>query len=88
MNLGQNDPDENRNRLLHATVPIILQAECNKYYEKYGVFSSNICAGYVEGGTDSCSGDSGGPLVCYQGMISLAGPQWKVRNYQSRRSLE
>ena len=88
INLGQNDPDENRNRLLHATVPIILQAECNKYYEKYGVFSSNICAGYVEGGTDSCSGDSGGPLVCYQGMISLAGPQWKVRSYQSGRSLE
>lgn len=64
---GPNDPIENNNKLLHATVPVILQAECEKYYEKYGVFSSNICAGYVEGGTDSCSGDSGGPLVCYQG---------------------
>ena len=63
---------DNKDKLLHATVPIILQAECAKYYEKYGVFSSNICAGYVEGGTDSCSGDSGGPLVCYQGTIKLA----------------
>ena len=72
MNLGPNDPNDNKDKLLHATVPIILQAECAKYYEKYGVFSSNICAGYVEGGTDSCSGDSGGPLVCYQGTIKLA----------------
>ena len=65
---------------MHATVPVILQAECDKYYEKYGVFSSNICAGYVEGGTDSCSGDSGGPLVCYQGMIWLIGVRSKVND--------
>ena len=67
--LGRNDPNENSNRLLHATVPVILFSECEKYYERFGIFSTNICAGYVQGGTDSCQGDSGGPLVCYQGMI-------------------
>lgn len=71
MNLGKNDPDENKNRLLHAAVPIIIQAECAKYYEPDDdeVFTSNICAGYIEGGTSSCFGDSGSPLVCYQGIF-------------------
>ena len=68
---GRNDPNANLNKLLHATVPIILFSECEKYYERFGIFSTNICAGYVEGGTDSCTGDSGGPLVCYQGMILI-----------------
>jgi len=34
-----------------------------------------ICAGYGEGGKDSCSGDSGGPLSCHapDGRWKLAG---------------
>ena len=61
--------------LSYATVPIILQAECETYYpdidSKFEIQSNNICAGYVEGRIDSCFGDAGGPLLCYQGTMCL-----------------
>ncbi|BFZ18035.1 hypothetical protein BsWGS_21074 [Bradybaena similaris] len=52
-------------KLKQAAVPIINSSICaSKDY--YGAMFREhmMCAGYAEGGTDSCTGDSGGPLVC------------------------
>jgi len=62
-------------RLQDATVPLISEATCN-LPESYGgiVTSKQICAGYVEGGIDTCSGDSGGPLfIIENGQIVQIG---------------
>ena len=47
-------------------VPILSNSECMSLYRQSGqpqyiplIF---LCAGYREGGRDSCDGDSGGPL--------------------------
>lgn len=51
-----------QNLLKSAKVPIVSDSVCSKLYK--GITSNMVCAGYLEGGIDSCSGDSGGPLVC------------------------
>ncbi|KAF4071076.1 hypothetical protein AMELA_G00280820 [Ameiurus melas] len=46
--------------------PVIENKVCNRpAYLNNRVKDHEMCAGNIEGGTDSCQGDSGGPLVCF-----------------------
>lgn len=62
------------NTLHIVGVPLINKSKCQQMYDKARIMrriSDNvICAGYEEGGKDSCEGDSGGPL-----MLRLPGQQ-------------
>lgn len=49
---------------MQVDVPIVSRATCQQAYWYDTIDESMICAGYAQGGKDSCSGDSGGPLVC------------------------
>ncbi|WP_347329982.1 trypsin-like serine protease [Marinimicrobium locisalis] len=53
--------------LRQVEVPLVDDAVCQEAYEElYGpeaVTDSMLCAGFREGGKDSCFGDSGGPLT-------------------------
>ncbi|KAJ0026797.1 hypothetical protein NQD34_017797 [Periophthalmus magnuspinnatus] len=52
--------------LKEAGFPVIENKICNRpSYLNGRVKDHEMCAGNIEGGTDSCQGDSGGPLVCY-----------------------
>jgi trypsin len=50
--------------LQKATVPIVADATCDSNYSGSGGIdeTTEICAGYPQGGTDTCQGDSGGPM--------------------------
>ena len=54
--------------LQEAEVPIVSHSHCNRpaaYNKKLP--KRSLCAGYDEGGKDTCQNDSGGPLACYEG---------------------
>ncbi|XP_053185059.1 transmembrane protease serine 3 [Scomber japonicus] len=59
--------------LRSAMVPLLSTKTCNQPEVYQGFISSwMICAGFLEGGTDSCQGDSGGPLACEDSSV------WKL----------
>uniref|UniRef100_A0A671M6Y2 Transmembrane serine protease 3a n=1 Tax=Sinocyclocheilus anshuiensis TaxID=1608454 RepID=A0A671M6Y2_9TELE len=63
---GWGATDDGGDVSLHsARVPLISTKACSQPEVYQGYISPGmICAGYLEGGTDSCQGDSGGPLAC------------------------
>jgi secreted trypsin-like serine protease len=68
---GSQMPD----RMQYAQVPVTTDADCAKAYGD-GSFdaATMVCAGYPQGGTDTCNGDSGGPLLAaVRGGFRLAG---------------
>lgn len=74
--------------LQYVKLPVVPHAECKTSYESrlgnYSVTENMFCAGYYEGGKDTCLGDSGGAFVLLddlshswvaQGLVSWGGPE-------------
>jgi len=48
--------------LEQVDLPIVSASDCQSLMGN-DIFSTSLCAGFLDGGKDSCQGDSGGPLI-------------------------
>ncbi|XP_018324135.1 trypsin 3A1-like [Agrilus planipennis] len=70
---SENVNDTYTDVLQAVSVPVIAQDRCRSMLnltEEY-LTERMLCAGYDEGGKDSCSGDSGGPMVANNTLIGI-----------------
>uniref|UniRef100_A0A8C2WRH5 MBL associated serine protease 1 n=1 Tax=Cyclopterus lumpus TaxID=8103 RepID=A0A8C2WRH5_CYCLU len=74
--------------LQYVKLPVVSQDECEGSYASrsvsYNITDNMFCAGFLEGGKDTCLGDSGGAFVMQDGvsrrwvvfgLVSWAGPE-------------
>ncbi|XP_055632807.1 trypsin-6-like [Toxorhynchites rutilus septentrionalis] len=58
--------------LQYTSLPVIDFEWCNEMYPSYTLLrGAQFCAGYVNGGTDTCTGDSGGPFVVDRILVGI-----------------
>ena len=55
-------------KLREVSVPVVSNDDCNNTYFG-GITEFMFCAGFAEGGKDSCTGDSGGPIMVQSGGV-------------------
>lgn len=72
--------------LQYVKLPVVSQDECRSSYasrsNSYNITDNMFCAGFFEGGRDTCLGDSGGAFVMQVhgrwavfGLVSWGGPE-------------
>lgn len=74
--------------LQYVKLPVVAQDECQASYTSrsvnYNITDNMFCAGFYEGGRDTCLGDSGGAFVMEDensqrwmvfGLVSWGGPE-------------
>jgi len=80
---GATDPSgaQYPTNLMEVSLPVISNTACRETFQglsSFGIITGNMfCAGYVEGGKDSCFGDSGGPFIIngtLAGLVSWGTP--------------
>ncbi|XP_059187576.1 mannan-binding lectin serine protease 1 isoform X2 [Centropristis striata] len=68
------DPGMTSDLLQYVKLPVVSQDECQASYASrsvsYNITDNMFCAGFFQGGRDTCLGDSGGAFVMQDGVSS------------------